>query len=129
MIPSIGDIMRRRATAVSVMRGGSVFSALCVAVPLLSWVFEGLSDGDFFELGYYSGRIAVIIVLLMLSLACVVLARPVSKWIVPMHEPRCPRCDHLLSHLVTPRCSECGLRLPDELVQEDTHHIEPPPRP
>ncbi len=128
MIPSIGDIMRRRSIAVSVMRGGSVLFALCVPVPLLSWLFEGLKDGDLFELSYYSGRIATSLVLMSMSGVCMLLAPPLSKWIIPMLEPRCPRCDHLLSHLVTPRCSECGLQLPDELVQDDTSDIDPPPR-
>ncbi len=102
--------------------------ALWVPVSLISWLIEGISDRDLFEMSYYSGRIALILVLPLFSIAFVVFARPLSKWIVPMHEPRCPRCDHLLSHLVTPRCSECGLKLPDELVQDDTTDIEPPPR-
>lgn len=110
------------------MRGVSLLFALWLPVPLISWIVEGITDGDLLELGYYSGRIASILVLLVLTTICVLFARPLSKWIVPILEPRCPRCDHLLKHLVTPRCSECGLKLPDELVQDDTTDIEPPPR-
>ncbi len=120
--------MKRRSTVVSILRGTSLFFALWIPVPLVSWLSEGIRDGDFFNLFYYAGSITRITILVLMSGACVLFARPLSKWIVPIAEPRCPRCDHTLRHLVSPRCSECGLRLPDELVQDEPPHIEPPPR-
>ncbi|MEE9128959.1 MAG: hypothetical protein V3T84_03005 [Phycisphaerales bacterium] len=120
--------MKRRSTVVSILRGAGLFFALWILVPLVSWLGEGFSDGDVLDLFYYAGRIATIVILSSISSACVLFARPLSKWIVPIAEPRCPRCDHMLRHLATPRCSECGLRLPDELVQDEPPHVEPPPR-
>ena len=127
MIPSPGDIMKRRSTVVSILRGTSLFFVLWLTVPLVSWLGEGLSDGNVLDLIYYAGRITTIVILSLISGACVLFARPLSKWIVPLAEPRCPRCDHTLRHLVSPRCSECGLKLPDELVQDEPPQVEPPP--
>ncbi|MCH8315251.1 MAG: hypothetical protein IIA64_04695 [Planctomycetes bacterium] len=120
--------MKRRSTVVSILRGTSLFFALWIPVPLVSWLGEGIRDGDFFNLFYYAGSITRITILVLISGACVLFARPLSKWIVPIAEPRCPRCDHTLRHLVSPRCSECGLKLPDELVQDEPPQVEPPPR-
>lgn len=34
-----------------------------------------------------------------------------SRWIVPLPEPGCPRCGYSLSNLRSPICPECGLDL------------------
>ncbi len=48
---------------------------------------------------------------LSVALAVAFLSTRLSRWIVPLPEPGCPRCGYSLNNLRSPICPECGLDL------------------
>jgi hypothetical protein len=55
--------------------------------------------------------------LLIAALALGASARRVTRWILPIPKSGCPRCGYRLIALAEPRCPECGLDLPREMVE------------
>ncbi len=45
------------------------------------------------------------------------LAAPLSRRLVPVHTPQCPRCLYSLESVSLPRCPECGIDLPPEMTE------------
>lgn len=107
---SSAEVFRHRVIVVLVLRIGGL---LCLALslsPVISWLFEGIRDGDLFMLSYYLYRLTTAVVLLALGCACLLLSPRVAAWLVPVDtKPLCPGCGFDLAGLSDPRCPECGL--------------------
>lgn len=43
-------------------------------------------------------------------------ADALARAIVPLQQPKCPKCGYALTRLVIPECPECGLALPREIA-------------
>ncbi|QKK07096.1 MAG: hypothetical protein HND58_02260 [Planctomycetota bacterium] len=107
---SSAEVFRHRVVVVIVLRiGGMLCLALSLA-PVLSWLFEGIRDGDLFMFSYYLYRLTTAVVLLALGCAGLLLSPRVAAWLVPADaKPLCPGCGFDLAGLSDPRCPECGL--------------------
>lgn len=46
------------------------------------------------------------------------LSSRITRWVLPLPKAGCPRCGYRLVALVEPRCPECGLGLPRELMHD-----------
>jgi hypothetical protein len=117
MVPSAAEIMRRRHQWESRLRALSLCMLIFALFPLLSWLAEGLADEDLTEYLYYLPRIVAFLLSIAVAAFGRFAGRSLARWIVPIPDVRCPRCDYRLDHLSAPRCPECGLPLPDELVK------------
>ena len=120
MIPDVASVLRWRA----LFRAGLRLSGL-VAAPiglafLTAWAIEGVSDGDFFSLYWYRWHIAVVASCGLWCVVGLVLAGPMTRFLLPLHRPswppRCPACRHELVSLCEARCPECGIELPEAFV-------------
>lgn len=110
-----------------VLRMMSLLFLFASALPLLSWMLEGMSDADLWDLDYYLGRITISVAALAIAAVCRFFDRPLSRWIVPIPSPECPSCGYSLEHLRHPRCPECGISLPGALTDTEVPPDEPPP--
>jgi|GEM_PF-623862 len=121
MTPS--DFIRHRLLALLILRLiGFAFVAASV-LPIVSWLSEGLRDGDLLDMYYYGGRFVTAFVLGVMGVAGMVAAGPLSRRFVVMpREPRCPECRFSLAGLTEPRCPECGLRLDGGVPRVPTRH-------
>ena len=100
----------------AVLRLAGLLGFLFAAIPFLSWLFEGLRDGDFFDLGYYFDRMMLTFALGVGGAILLVLSGVIARILVPFPKPRCPRCTYRIQHLHAPRCPECGIELPEEMM-------------
>lgn len=117
MIPRPSEIVRARlyVRAVCVLLG--VLVMLLALGPAASWVLEGVSDGDFFEFGYYAPRILTMVLFLAIGAALFFLSGVLARFALPVPTAlRCPRCRYALERLAGPICPECGLHLDDEFT-------------
>ncbi|GJM18935.1 MAG: hypothetical protein DHS20C14_11480 [Phycisphaeraceae bacterium] len=119
MIPDAAEVVRRRWTAMTILRLLSIVALLSSLLPAGSWISEGLRDDDLFDVSYYWPRMLGAVGGLVLGAIMLLLAAPLARWAVPFkRELRCPRCDYRLEGLVDPLCSECGLVLTREFLGE-----------
>jgi len=117
MVPNASEMARRRLTARTAIRFACALVLLITLFPFVSWLSEGLRDGDFFDFSYYLGRIILTGIFLVLPVVIWLLQGVLARWLVPM--PRavcCPGCGQDTSGLVEQRCPECGLPLTAEFL-------------
>lgn len=117
MIPNASDYARRRHTILVVVRLLALLPLAVALVPLTSWFAEGISDGDFTDVGYYMDRIVIAAVMIVAAVVLFLVAGPVTRLVAG--RPRklaCPYCDYAIEGLTEPRCPECGLALTREFM-------------
>lgn len=117
------DLVRHRLLALLVLRLiGFAFLAASV-LPIVSWVSEGLRDGDLLDMYYYGGRFVTAFVLGATGIAGMLAAGPLSRRFVVMpRDHSCPECRFSLTGLIEPQCPECGLRLDAGVPRVPSRH-------
>jgi hypothetical protein len=117
MVPSPREVIVQRHLFAAFIRLAAIVPAVIGGVAWASWIIEGVMDWDFFWFDYYSLRIVSGLVLIPLAIALIIFARPLARLLIPIPvEGACPRCQFSTRGLVTPRCPECGLDLPADLL-------------
>ncbi|MFG0305085.1 MAG: hypothetical protein ACF8Q5_02585 [Phycisphaerales bacterium JB040] len=117
MIPNASEMLRRRLTARTLIRLACVALLLIAIVPFVSWLMEGIRDDDFFNLYYYTDRIVLTGVFVVLPVVVWLLQGILVRWLVPMPRGvRCPGCGQDTTGLVEQRCPECALPLTAEFL-------------
>jgi hypothetical protein len=110
MIPSVVDALRFRWMMTAWVRLISLVLVLLAVVPFISWGYEGWLDNDFFDLYYYAGRIALIVVLGLAGIGGIAFAGPLVRFVTPIPARHaCPSCGYSMSGVRPTRCPECGL--------------------
>lgn len=108
--PTGAEIMRWRMVLVLVARVGAILLAMLAFWPFLSWIIEGVTDGDLLELGYYADRIILGLFLGAAAIVGFFTPRLLARWLVPIpRRPVCPGCGFDLSGLRGRLCAECGM--------------------
>jgi hypothetical protein len=124
MIPSAADVVRMRWIMTACVRLVSIAVGLLALVPVLSWVQEGVWDGDLLNLYYYSTRLILSLVLGMIGLLGLVLAAPLVRAVTPMPtRVLCPKCGYRLTGRREGQCPECGLDVSSMLLGGERGHI------
>jgi hypothetical protein len=117
MIPSVADVIRLRWVVTACVRLVSVVLGLLALVPTISWLDEGLSDGDLLEFYYYSDRITLAFVLGLAGFIGLVFAGPLVRLVMPIPtRMRCLKCGYALTGTKERRCPECGLDVSSMLL-------------
>ncbi len=117
MIPNASEVIRRRWTIATVLRVLSIPVFLSAAIPILSWIAEGIQDSDLLDVSWYWPRMFSGAVLMIGGAAGFALAGLIARFVVPARDGvRCPRCRYRLEGLVEARCPECGLTLTPEFL-------------
>ena len=117
MIPNAADIARRQWTCQSVIRAFAFILFVSSLIPLISWLAEGIADGDYYDMFYYADRIALSIALIILSGILLLFQRHIARLLVPIvRYTRCPACRYRIEGLIDPLCPECGLPLTEEFL-------------
>jgi hypothetical protein len=126
MIPNAAEVARRRWTVTTCLRMAAFGPLILSTLPLGSWLTEGVSDGDLFDLTWYAGRIALGIVLVLMAAGFFLLAGRLARLLVPIRRHvECPACRHRIDGVTEPRCTECGLRLTPEFLTGQAPLPEP----
>lgn len=99
---------------------GLIVLVIAIVGPLASWLVEGIHDGDLTNYIYYAARINITIFLVVCGLLFMIFANIVSRWLIRIQEPECPKCRFSLEHFRADRCPECGL-----FLGEDFHAPHP----
>lgn len=126
MIPSVREVIVQRHLLRGLIRLISLPCFFLALWPWSSWLMEGLRDGDLFDFGYYWGRIVRGAWLSGSGAALLVFNRWLVLWMIPM--PRageCPACGFSARGLSVPRCPECGLDLPPDLISSAVSEVPP----
>lgn len=117
LIPNAAEVVRRRWTVATCLRVGALGLAMLGFYPLLSWLTEGLRDGDLWDVSWYWGRMLLSVLLPGMGAACFFLAGWVSRLLVPIRRhAECPVCRHRIEGVTEARCTECGLTLTEEFL-------------
>lgn len=120
MVPNAADIVRRRWTVTTVLRLTALFLAFGASRPIISWLGEGLSDGDLGDLGYYADRIGLAVVSIFVAGVLFFASGFFARLVVPVRRfMACPKCKHRIEGLTEPRCTECGLALTREFIEHE----------
>lgn len=93
--------------------------------PLVSWVVEGVVDGDFFDMGYYLGRVIWGGTICAVGLAMVLVGERCARLIVRVPADVCPKCRFNLESFRADRCPECGLYLGEDFHAPPPVHTAP----
>jgi hypothetical protein len=127
MIPDLASVMRRRYWLESVIRlaAAALFAIwLSLFVGQIVAVASGngpprMSTGQFLNVAYLLGSLARTTPLLIGALFLAALNQRLARWIVPFPKSGCPRCGYRLIALREPRCPECGMPIPRELLEPE----------
>lgn len=119
MIPDLASVMRKRYR----MERNIRFAALVLFVIWIVYFAFGLATvwPYFFE---RASKVRIIMSLtapvpfLLGAVFLGGLSRRIARWVLPLPRSGCPRCGYRLVALIEPRCPECGLALPAELMGE-----------
>ncbi len=107
MSTTTADIVRWRCILTSVIRIGCVLIGMGAVVPAVSWLHEGVMDGDLFDLSYYAPRVMATFMLLIAGVGGPLLAPLIVRLSMPLVEgKRCPKCGYAVE---SESCPECGL--------------------
>ncbi len=130
MIPGVRDIIVQRHFLRGLIRLLSLPCFILALWPWSSWLLEGLSDGDLFDFSYYWSRIMKGAWLAGTGLVLLVFNRWLVLWMIPLpRSGECPACGFPARGLSKPRCPECGLDLPADLVSPASPPSPPPAPP
>ncbi|MFT5423422.1 MAG: hypothetical protein ACI89L_001199 [Phycisphaerales bacterium] len=117
MVPNASEIIRRRLTVRTCIRVFAAAFACFGLLPIISWVQEGLRDGDLWDMSYYLDRIVFSVFFPFVSVMALLFQRLLVRFFVPIRRHvMCPACGYRIEGLVEPRCSECGLVLTAEFL-------------
>lgn len=117
MIPDLASVMRKRYR----MERNIRFMGLVLFVLWIVYCGHGIIQG-ISELLAGWGLVTILegmiasLPLLLGALFLGILSGRIARWILPIPKTGCPRCGYRLVALVEPRCPECGLDLPRELM-------------
>ena len=121
MIPDLASVMRKRYRMERTIR----FSAL---VLLVIWFVSALIEVFDAIAGVLGGEVNIVARLLrdLLMAAPFLVAGALlggmsvrlARWILPIPRGGCPRCGYRIVALTEPRCPECGLPIPPELMAD-----------
>ncbi|MAO24232.1 MAG: hypothetical protein CMJ35_03085 [Phycisphaerae bacterium] len=116
-IPNASEIARRKWTVRTCVRAFALLTAVMSSRPIISWLAEGISDGDTLDLGYYADRIAVAVLLMITAIITWFMQGLIARMLVPVpNATRCPKCNHRIEGMNEPICTECGLQLTPEFL-------------
>jgi hypothetical protein len=118
MIPDLASVMRKRYRMERNLR--LVAALLLIASSLLlvrsvTLTFTAMRHGGWW-LDVLIGELLSLLPFLVCGMSLAFGARLITRWILPIPRAGCPRCGYRLVALVEPRCPECGLGLPRELM-------------
>lgn len=129
MVPDAGEVLRRRHDVASIIRLGALSFAVLAT---LRFIETAASSLGFALSGVQASGVTQVIPsevrqMLLVQLAATVIclfalgcvwgcAAALARAVVPMQQPKCPRCGYALTRLVIPECPECGLALPREIA-------------
>ena len=117
MIPSAAEIVVARWRLVAWLRIiGGVF--IFIGLPaMVSWLGEGLRDGDLWSYYYYAERIIIGLGGLILGPIILALAPLLVRLLLPVPaSTECPRCRYPMAGASGGRCPECGLEVGDAYI-------------
>jgi len=105
---------------------------LVAVFPLLMWLVEGIRDDDLWNVAYYSPIWIWSGTFTAGGLAAFRFNRALAGRLVPLPESdvgECPACGFSARGLSVPRCPECGLDLPADLISSASEkpRVAPPP--
>jgi hypothetical protein len=117
MIPDLASVMRKRYRMERNLRFAAVVLfvvwMMYFVFGVVSWIMESLG-------GYRGARLFGVALgstpFLIGAGFLGVLSGRIARWILPIPKMGCPRCGYRLVALNEPRCPECGLDLPRELM-------------
>jgi hypothetical protein len=117
MIPDLASVMRKRYRMERNLRLGAVV----LFVVWMMYVVFGVVSLIVELRGGYLGKRSFGVALesapfLFGAVLLGVLSGRIARWILPIPKSGCPRCGYRLVALAEPRCPECGLELPRELM-------------
>jgi len=120
MMPDMASIIRKRYRVRRRLLYWSIGFFLVATMPMANLLFEvvfrliGGEWPDWYGVETTFRWVTVLCtpgVLLLLSRSLL------TRWLVPLPVPRCPRCGYEVVRLESNQCPECGLRLPEALVE------------
>jgi hypothetical protein len=121
MIPDLASVMRKRYRMERTIRFSSLVLLVIWFVWILAEVFDGLAGVIGGEVNILSRMIRDLLLSAPYLIAAAVLAGMsgrLARWILPIPRTGCPRCGHRIVALTEPRCPECGLSIPRELMAD-----------
>lgn len=121
MIPDLASVMRKRYRMEKNLR----FAAAALFVVWIIYLGFGVVQAIGSLLGAFGRTGLGMFMALVASVPYLfgavflgVCSRRISNWILPIPKTGCPRCGYRLVALLEPRCPECGLSLPRELMHD-----------
>lgn len=124
-------ILARRELVTTVLRLASLGLFVVASVFFIFPLAKGALWGSLHRLfSLYDNvvQFGIAVALGVPATAILLLNRRLTKWLVPLPAPLCPRCGYELQGLKDARCPECGQPLPQEFVEDQPPPVEPPPR-
>lgn len=118
MIPDLASVMRKRYRMERTLK---FIAVLLVVVWMIFFAFNVVEIIRLALTGFGRAYFAVGILgstpMLIGAVFLGLLYRRLTNWILPIPRSGCPRCGYRLIALTEPRCPECGLTLPREMIE------------
>lgn len=116
LIPSITHVMKKRHHVRRRLRFGGTVLVVIAVVFFIQAVVGALIQSYAEALLFSAPMVASF---LIPGLLLILIDAPLSRRLVPMPKARCPRCNYDVATLTEPLCPECGLELPDALLEPE----------
>jgi len=126
MIPSVTSVVQMRLLLTALIRVLAILLWALSLLPLVWWLADGLAEADIFYWRFYKGFIVSFCIIALAGAVLFMRAPWLSERLIPMkYLSCCPRCQHPIASAPESRCTECGLVLPqDFLDQLSMDHID-----
>ena len=123
MVPDLEYVLRKRFLFGVIVRFAASVMLVIGSIPVLQALLQAMVLGPIFYITNSGSRWDPFEVLvsilwqggpfLLVGAFLMMRQRAVSRWLVPLPRPECPRCGYNMAKLREPRCPECGLQLPN----------------
>lgn len=121
MVPDVGSIVRKRYRMSRSLRAAALVLFMIFLVGMISVTATTAYDsaswaGWSFTPSMLARPAAMFSGFAAGAAFLVVFRRPLTAWMLPFPENRCPRCRYSLAKSRGPGCPECGLALPEGFI-------------
>jgi hypothetical protein len=109
-------VVSRRHAVRCTVRGIAIGLVGLAIAPLILRLFDAYpyNMGNVADrpIGWFHDELAFAATMIVVALSLWLLQQPLSRWVVPLAKPACPKCGYALTKLEHSRCPECGCDVP-----------------